>query len=119
MKKLKAANALYNKKVAAEKRNKTAREKEEHDRRKAEERKAIEERKAERARKKEERDREKASRITQKGKRKLPRKATVRKKQNRGNAAARSVGVVHEPPKEPEPTFTSHGRKTGPPRKLW
>ncbi|KAF1360702.1 hypothetical protein EJ07DRAFT_114185, partial [Lizonia empirigonia] len=95
----------------AEKAEKREREKKERDERKAEERRQINARKAERSRKKEEEDREKALQTTQKGKRKLPRQQGVRKRQNRGDAAAQSGVVAHEPPSAPPPKHNTRGRK--------
>ena len=116
---LRETNRKLKQKLDAEKAEKREREKKERDERRAEERRQIDARKAERARKKEEKDREKASQTAQKGKRKLPQQQGVKKKQNRGDAAARSSVVPHEPPSAPPPTLNSRGRKILQPRKFW
>jgi hypothetical protein len=108
-----------NQKLEAERVEKRESEKKEREERKAEERRQIDARKAERARLKEQKDREKASRTAQKGKRKLPQQQGAKKKQNRGDAAAQSGVVAHEPPSAPPPTLNSRGRRILQPRKFW
>ena len=119
MKELKHASKLYNERLAQQKREKAAKEKEERDERKAAERKAIDERKAERERKKQERIAQKAIQKPIKGKRKASTTAEPAAKRSRGAGGGAGSPTVHEQPLAPAPTLNTRGRKIQKPRKFW
>ena len=116
MKELAKANKLYKEKIAQEKRDARAREKEERDRRKAEKAEEVAERKAERERQRQAHDSQKAIQKPSTGKRKALQKAAPRKKQKR--SARDNVGGASRPPTPLHQTNT-RGRKILRPRKYW
>jgi hypothetical protein len=89
IKELAKTNKLYNEKIAQEKRDARAWEKEERDRLKVEKAKEVAERKAERERQRQVRDHQKAIQKPFTGKRKGSQKAAPRKKQKRSARVAR------------------------------
>jgi hypothetical protein len=119
MKELARANKLYNEKIAQEKRDARAREKEERDQLKAEKAKEVAERKAERERQRQARGSQKAMQKSSAGKRKALQKAAPRKKQKR--SARDDVGSASRMARTPTPPHQTNnrGRKILPPRKFW
>jgi hypothetical protein len=118
-KELAKANKLYNEKVARQKRDARAREKEERDRLKAKKAKEVAERKAERERQRQARDSQKAIQKPSTGKRKAAQKAAPRKKQKR--SAGDDVGSASRTARTPTPPHqtNSRGRRILRPRKYW
>ncbi|RYN16665.1 hypothetical protein AA0119_g13177 [Alternaria tenuissima] len=110
MAKLRHANKLYNEKIALERREQRAREKEERDRVKAEKAKEAAERKAQREHNKQARNAEKDVQLPQRGKRKASQSVGPRKKQSCGAVAARRSVVAAEPPAAPRTHTTRSGR---------
>ena len=117
MKDLSKANKLYNEKIAQEKRDARAREKEERDQLKAEKAKEVAERKAERERQRQARDSLKAMQNSSAGKRKASQKAASKKKQKR--SVRDDVGSASRMARTPTPPHQTNnrGRKILRPRK--
>jgi hypothetical protein len=119
MKELAKANKLYNEKIAQEKRDARAREKEERDQLKAEKAKEVAERKAERERQRQTRDSQKAIQKPFTGKRRALQKVAPRKKQKR--SARDDIGGASRTARTPTPPHQTNtrGRKILRPRKYW
>ena len=118
MKELKHASKLYNERLAQQKREKAAKEKEVRDERKAAERKAIDERKAERERKKQERIAQKATQKPTKGKRKTLTTAEPAAKRSRGAGGSAGSPTVHKQPLAPALTLNTRSCRIQKPRKF-
>ena len=119
MKELAKANKLYNDKIAQERRNARAREKEERKQLKAEKAKKVAERRAERERQRQARNSQEAVQKPSTGKRKASQSAAPKKKQKR--SASDNVGgasCIERTPTPPHQTNT-RGRKILRPRKYW
>ena len=109
-KELKAANKLYNDKLAEEKREQAAQGTKERAEKKAQERRDINARKEQRRLNKEKKDHEKALQLSQRGKRKAVQSAAPKKKQKVGAAAARSHIAAAETPPAPRTHKARSGR---------
>ena len=118
IKELKASNKRYNDLVAAEKRAKRLREKEDRARVNAEKAAQVAERKAEKERQKQARDASKSIQLPKVVKRKVSQSAAPRKKQNRGGVGGGSRPIVREPSSSPPPTYNRRGRKIAPKKRL-
>jgi hypothetical protein len=111
MVKLRHANKLYNKKIAQEKREQRAREKEERDQVKAKKAEEAAERKAAKEAQKRDRNAQKSIQLPNQGKRKASDQLQSETVKKHGGRGARSRTVAAEPPL-PRPTVTTRSGRT-------
>lgn len=118
MKELRAANKLYNDRIAEERRAQRLREKEERAQLRAVKAAEVAERKAEKERQKQARNAEKAVQLPQTGKRKASQSAAPQNQHKRGCLGGGSRPIARGRSPTPPPKLNSRGRKIAPPKRF-
>lgn len=118
MKELRAANKLYNDRIAEERRAQRLREKEERAQLRAVKAAEVAERKAEKERQKQARNAEKAVQLPQTGKRKASQSTAPQNQHKRGCLGGGSRPIARGRSPTPPPKLNSRGRKIAPPKRF-
>ena len=118
MKELVAANKLYHKKIAEERREQRVREKVERDRVKAEKAQEVAERRAQKESQKQALNAQKALQLSQRGKRKASPAHTAKITKKRGAVGGVGSAVARERSLSPPPITTRRGRNVTLPSKF-